>query len=35
MLLVDFDHFKLQAHKIWLVNFLTAASLLIAKNWKL
>lgn len=27
MLLLDFDHYKLQKHKIFLANLLTAASL--------
>lgn len=35
MLLLDVDHFRLQNFAILLANLLTAASLLLAKHWKL
>lgn len=35
MLLVDADYFRLESHKILLANLLSAASLVIARGWKL
>lgn len=35
MLLLSFDYFKLQDHKLFFANLLKAVSLLLAKGWKM
>lgn len=34
MLLLDLDFFKLQEHRVFMVNMITTVALLIAKGWK-